>query len=68
MAWHTFAKYHKTAAMVASRSFADQQYIGLLGDSIVRLLRVLLLGLLRRSGFQVLQLRLLDESRLWDAL
>lgn len=49
MAWHTFAKYHKTAAMVASRSFADQQYIGLLGDSIVRLLRVLLLVALWRS-------------------
>jgi ABC-2 type transport system permease protein len=49
MRFHTVRKYHKTAAMVASRSFADQQYIGLAGDSFIRVLRVLLLVALWRS-------------------
>lgn len=49
MAFRVYQKYRKTAAMVTTRSFADQQYLGLAADFLIRLLRVLLLLAIWRS-------------------
>lgn len=42
-------KYFKTVSIVATRSLGDRQYVGLVGDGLLRLLRVALLLALWRS-------------------
>jgi len=51
MGLHTLSKYRKTAGMVASSAYAEQRYIGLVGNLLIDLVRVLLLIAVWRSAF-----------------